>query len=261
MFRCFRKRRRKKLMARPFPPAWEDHLVRNVAHFRRLTEAEQCQLRGLVQVFVAEKHWEGCGGLELTDEIRVTIAAHACLLLLGLQHSFYRNVQSILVYPTTVFHPQQRFASHETPLSPVEGPVPILGEAIRGGPVILVWDAVQHGGRHPVRGINVVYHEFAHKLDMLDGSADGTPPFLHRDALKRWMAVCERTFLALQKQTQRGEPTFLDAYGATNEAEFFAVITEQFFDEPTAMRQHHHELYTVLQEFYCQDPARRERNS
>jgi Mlc titration factor MtfA (ptsG expression regulator) len=258
MFRFLRNRLRKKLMAKPFPDEWEKHLVRNMAHFRRLTEAEKCQLRGLVQVFVAEKYWEGCGGLELDDEIRVTIAAHACLLLLGLQHSFYRNVQSILVYPSTVVHPGQRFQSHEIPQAPVETLVPILGEAIRGGPVILVWDAVQHGGRHPARGINVVYHEFAHKLDMLDGSADGTPPFLQRDALKRWMAVCERTFLALQEQAKRGEPTFLDTYGATNEAEFFAVITEQFFDEPTAMREHHLELYTVLQDFYHQDPASRE---
>ncbi len=257
MFRWFRNRRRKKLMARPFPDAWEEHIVRNVAHFRWLDEAERCQLRGLVQVFVAEKHWEGCGGLQLDDEVRVTIATQACLLLLGLPHDFYRNVQSILIYPTTVWSPERRFQSYEIPNAPVERPVPILGEASTRGPVILVWDAVRDGGRHPVREVNVVYHEFAHKLDMLDGAADGTPEHDNRDALKRWVEVCEREFLALQQQAEQGQRTFLDVYGATDEAEFFAVITGQFFDEPQEMRSHHPDLYALLQSFYRQDPAAR----
>jgi len=257
MFRHFRNRRRKKLMAKPFPSAWEDHLVANVTHFRWLEEPERRQLRNLIQVFVAEKNWEGCGGLELDDEIRVTIAAHACLLLLGLEHDFYRNTPSILVYPSTVVHPGQRFQSHQIPLGPVGRSVPILGEAFERGPVILVWDAVKHAGRYPASGVNVVYHEFAHKLDMLDGVADGTPIFVDRKALRQWVGVCEHQFLVLQKQAERGQRTFLDAYGATDEAEFFAVITEQFFDEPAAMRHHHPDLYEVLQAFYRQDPARR----
>jgi Mlc titration factor MtfA (ptsG expression regulator) len=252
-----RERRRQKLLAAPFPAGWEDHILRNVAHYRWLDAREQQHLRELVRIFVAEKHWEGCGGLALDDEIRVTIAAQACLLVLALPNDLYRNVRSILVYPSTVLLPPRRIGSFEVPLAPVEGPLPILGEAQRQGPVILVWDTVKRTGRHPESGHNVVYHEFAHKLDMLDGRADGTPPLHGRAEYQRWARVCSREFLALREQAARGAHTLLDAYGATNEAEFFAVATELFFDRPEELRRHHAELYAVLQAFYRQDPAAR----
>jgi Mlc titration factor MtfA (ptsG expression regulator) len=125
--------------------------------------------------------------------------------------------------------------------------------------VILVWDAVKRTGRHPESGHNVVYHEFAHKLDMLDGRADGTPPLAERSEIQRWSQVCSREFLALREQGARGKESLLDAYGATNEAEFFAVATEYFFDQPVALRSRHLDLYGVLQAFYKQDPAARVR--
>jgi Mlc titration factor MtfA (ptsG expression regulator) len=252
-----RERRRRKLLASPFPAGWEAHLLRNVAHYAWLEERDRQHLRDLVRVFVAEKHWEGCGGLTLSDEMRVTIAAQACLLVLGLPHELYRNVESILVYPSTVVAPPRRLGSFEVPLSPVEGPLPILGQARLRGPVILVWDAVKRTGRHPESGHNVVYHEFAHKLDMLDGRADGTPPLHGRDEYRRWTRICAREFHMLRERAERGERSLLDAYGATSEAEFFAVATEQFFDQPVALRRHHPELYGVLQAFYRQDPAAR----
>ena len=120
MFNWFANRRRKKLIQEPFPPAWEDIIQRNVAHYCMLDDAERAHLRALIQVFIAEKYWEGCGGLKLTDEIRVTISAQACLLLLGLPHNYYQNVHTIIVYPSTVVPPQRKLGFFETALAPVE---------------------------------------------------------------------------------------------------------------------------------------------
>src|SRR3954447_16502850 len=167
MFARLDERRRQRILATPFPEAWLRVLERNMVHFGYLDEDERRRLRELVQVFIAEKHWEGCNGLQLTDEIQVTIAGQACLLVLELEHVLYSNVETILVYPST-FIPRRV----EEPIFAMPGIItpmlPALGEAHRRGPVILTWDAVRRSGRHPELGHNVVYHEFAHKLDMLD---------------------------------------------------------------------------------------------
>ena len=257
MFHWFIDRRRKKLTQAPFPSLWEDIIRRNVAHYCMLEDAQRAHLRALIQVFIAEKNWEGAGGLELTDEIRVTISAQACLLLLGLPHNYYRNVQSIIVYPSTVVPPQRKPGFFENTIAPVELEQPIIGQAFRKGPVIIVWDAALRGGRHPESGHNVIYHEFAHKLDMLDGAADGTPPLHDRDEYRDWVLTCSREYLRLKHDTEKGKKSFLDAYGATSEAEFFAVATEQFFDQPRLMIKHAPDLYRVLQEYYRQDPSER----
>jgi Mlc titration factor MtfA (ptsG expression regulator) len=257
MFHWFLDRRRKKLIQAPFPPLWEDIIRRNVAHYCRLEAAERAHLRGLIQVFIAEKSWEGAGGLELTDEIRVTISAQACLLVLNLPHNFYRNVESIIVYPSTVVPPQRNPGFFENTLSPLKVEQPIIGQAFRQGPVIIIWDAALRGGRHPEFGHNVIYHEFAHKLDMLDGAADGTPPLRDRTEYRDWVLTCSREYLRLKNDIDKGKESFLNAYGATSEAEFFAVATEQFFDRPQSMIEQAPDLYRVLQEFYRQDPSQR----
>lgn len=257
MFQWLANRRRKKLTEIPFPPAWEDIIRRNVAHDGMLDGAERAHLRALVQVFIAEKDWEGCGGLALTDEIRVTISAGACLLLLNLPHNYYQNVESILVYPSTVVPPKRQPGFFEAPFEPVEEVGPIIGQAFQDGPVIIIWDAALHGGRHPELGHNVVYHEFSHKLDMLDGAANGTPPLRDRAEYREWVQVCSRDYLRLRHDAERGRESFLDAYGATDEAEFFAVATEQFFDKPHVMIRQAPDLYNVLREYYRQDPAKR----
>ncbi|QQE10237.1 zinc-dependent peptidase [Planctomycetota bacterium] len=258
IFNWLAERRRKAILAEPFPAQWEDYLLQNMAHYSYLDPQERKQLRDFTQVFVEEKEWEPCGGIDLTDEIKVTIAAQACLLLLGLDHILYKNVHSILVYPSTV-----------TPVYPtgywnMEGevcaePMPILGQASMGGPVILVWDAVRHGGIHPENGHNVVYHEFAHKLDMLDGSINGTPPLETKEQYRQWAEVCTREYNELRARAERGRRSFLDAYGATNEAEFFSVATEYFFEKPVKMEEDHNDLYQVLKGFYNQDTAARQR--
>lgn len=257
MFQWIANRRRKKLTEAPFPLAWEEIIRRNVVHYGMLSDAERAHLRALIQVFIAEKDWEGCGGLTLTDEIRVTISAGACLLLLNLPHNYYQNVESILVYPSTVVPPPHVPGFFETSFEPVEDVGPILGQVFQQGPVIIIWDAALHGGRHPELGHNVVYHEFAHKLDMLNGAADGTPPLQDRAEYREWVDVCSREYLRLRRDAERGKNSFLDAYGATNEAEFFAVATEQFFDKPHTMINQSPDLYRVLQEYYRQDPVER----
>lgn len=251
-------RRRNKLTQAPFPPLWEDILRRNVVHYRMLGDAEQAHLRALIQVFIAEKNWEGAGGLELTDEIRVTISAQACLLLLGLPHNYYHNVLSIIVYPSTVVPPQRKPGFFEIPVAPLEPAQPVIGLAFPLGPVIIIWDAALRFARHPESGHNVVYHEFAHKLDMLDGAVDGTPPLRSRTEYHDWVMICSREYLRLKHDVQKGRESFLDAYGATNEAEFFAVATEQFFDRPQIMLGQAPDLYRVLKEYYRQDPAERQ---
>ncbi|MBD3383943.1 hypothetical protein GF407_03360 [candidate division KSB1 bacterium] len=157
MFAWFRNRHRKKMVRLVFSSSWEEILRRNVAHYCMLDNSEQEQLRNLIKVFIVEKNWEGAGGLELNDEIRVTISAQACLLLLGLPHNFYDNVQSIIVYPTTVVPPQRKPGSFETAIGPLDIEHPILGQAFLRGPVIIIWDAALHASRHPQQGHNVIY--------------------------------------------------------------------------------------------------------
>ena len=259
MWSWIRNHRRERILQTPFPIAWESIIERNVAHYNRLGVSERKHLRDLVQIFIAEKNWEGCGGLALNDEIRVTIAAQACLMVFALPHDFYRDVHTIYIYPSTVVIPERRIGVFEVPEGPSLGPTPILGEAHLHGPVVLVWDSVLQSARHPENGHKVVYHEFAHVLDMYEGRADGTPPLEGREQYRRWVEVCSKEFLKLRALADGGKRTFLDSYGAVNEAEFFAVATEQFFDKPAAMNKHYPELYGVLLDFYKQDPAELDR--
>jgi Mlc titration factor MtfA (ptsG expression regulator) len=257
MFDWLRQRRRRRILEQPFPDAWRSTLRRNMRHFGYLDASEAARLCQLVQVFVAEKYWEGCGGLEMSDEIRVTIAGQACLLALGFEREPYVNVETILVYPAAVRPPHR-----EEPIFATPRIVPdrqyLLGEAHARGPVILTWDAVRRGGIHPELGHNVVYHEFAHKLDMLDGAVDGVPPLGGRPQYERWLAVCSDAYEGLRRAFDQGIETFLDPYGLNDKAEFFAVLTEAFFDQPLRLRDLHPELYAVLSEFYRQDTAGRQ---
>ncbi|MGB3211318.1 MAG: M90 family metallopeptidase [Desulforhopalus sp.] len=259
MFNWFRKNRRRKILQTPFPQIWRDILVETVLHYQYLDQAEKEQLEQLVQVFISEKSFEGCGGLELTDEIKVVIAAQASLLVLGLPSFQYRDLDSILVYPTTVTLPESRPGVFSESWQIVPDQQAILGQAWLRGPVILVWDAVLRGVRHPERGHNVVYHEFAHILDMRDGSADGTPELHGVQLYRRWVEICSKEFFRLKKRVERGEASLLDPYGAVHEAEFFAVATELFFDRPLRMEKEYPKLYNVLQEYYQQDTAARQR--
>jgi Mlc titration factor MtfA (ptsG expression regulator) len=258
MFRWLTERRRRHILETPWPEAWTAHLTANVAAYALLADDERARLRQLAQVFLAEKNFEGCGGLELTDEIRVTIAGQGCMLILGRDHDLFARLVSILVYPSTVVTPEQRLPTFGYTRQPIVMGQPIAGEAFRGDTVILVWDEVLRGARDPRDGRNVVLHEFAHAIDFLDGAADGTPPFEARGDYRTWAEVASAAYHALGDAVLRGAPTgVLRAYGATNEAEFFAVATEAFFEQPHQLAAEHRALYDVLARFYNLDLAAR----
>jgi Mlc titration factor MtfA (ptsG expression regulator) len=248
VFRWLSERRRKRILAEPFPAAWEAIIDTNVAIARRLAPPERTKLHELVQVFIAEKSWEGCGGLVLTEEIQVTIAAQACMLVLRRDASLYVDVASILVYPSVMISPPRRLGTFEQPRSPIADGHTILGEAMLGGPVILAWDSVLAGGREELPG-NVVFHEFAHKIDMANGAVDGTPPLTRRQR-ERWSQVLTAAYHELHARLRFGIPSVIDPYGATNEAEFFAVATETLFTRPDDLALENPALYAVLWDFY-----------
>jgi Mlc titration factor MtfA (ptsG expression regulator) len=251
LFTWLERRRRRRLLAAPFPAAWLAHLRRNVAAYGVLTGAEQARLKDDLRVFIAEKSWEGCGGLTVTDEVRVSIAAQACLLLLGVEYDYFAHVRTVLVYPTAYRSPDGEVG----PDGVVREGIGRLGEAWHRGPVVLAWDEVRAGGQNHRDGRNVVLHEFAHQLDFLDGLIDGTPPLRDAAEYREWQRVMTAEFDRLRADVGRGRLTLLDAYGATNPAEFFAVATESFFEKPVELRERHPGVYGVLRGYYCQDPA------
>jgi len=254
MFRFLKQQRRQRLRAQPFPPAWRSIITRNLPIFRRLPPEDQTELLGHVQVFLAEKHFEGCGGLEITHEIRVTIAAQACLLLLHRATDYYPELTSILVYPSGYTSYEAR---HLDGNIWDEGGEPRLGQTARRlGSLVLAWDDAKSGAAHPSDGRNLVLHEFAHQVDYEDFRTDGAPALTTRAEYLAWARVMSKEFAALQSADEAGTPTVLDTYGATNPAEFFAVVTEAFFERPRALRARHPELYAELARFFRQDPSR-----
>ncbi len=245
---------RRELLAQPFPVSWLGYLAANVAQYRSLSNDEQRKLGDIARILVAEKSWEGCGGLALTDEMQVTIAAQAALLVLGFEDEYYPNVETILVYPGSFQVLTRRSEVHGV----VDERVQIrAGQAALRGPVIVSWSAVRRGGTEAGDGYNVVLHEFAHTLDMRDGAADGAPYLEDAGQIEAWARVMGAEYQRLVEAVAAEEPTLLRAYGATNAAEFFAVATECFFELPRRMQDEHPELYQVLRDFYHQDPAAR----
>ncbi len=218
---------------------------------RALSLEQRTQLEGLTRVFLEEKNFEACGGLEMSDKIRVVIAAQACILILELNHDWYHRVRTILVYPST-FRNAMTWRDENGVVRHLDAAN--LGEAWPGGPIVLAWDAAYQGGRNHDDGYNTVIHEFAHKLDMLDGETDGIPP-LPREQRARWESVLAREYEAAQRAAASGRKSFLDSYAATNPAELFAVASESFFERPRRMQKEHEELYGLMRDFYCQDPA------
>jgi hypothetical protein len=254
IFSWWTKRRRKKILKKPFPKKWLGLIESCMPYYSFLSEDEQRELRNLIQIFIAEKDWLGGDELLITDEIKLIIAAHACILILKIPHDYYSNVVSIIVYPTTVYTPAPPMNIFGDPTIPVFDSVPVLGAAHYRGPLILVWNSIKREIRHPERGHNVIFHEFAHKLDMMDGYADGTPPLMDKESYDEWARVCTIEFESLKESIHRNQATLLDPYGATNEAEFFAVVTELFFTKPKEMKDQHSRLYELMSQFYNQDP-------
>jgi MtfA peptidase len=246
-------RLRRSLRKRSFPQEWLKLIQHHVAFFPKLSLEDRNELLGHVQVFLAEKRFEGCGGLAINDEIRVTIAAQACLLLLHRTTDYFPGLQTILVYPTTYMVEESRQVGEHVW---EEGTQTRLGETGRRmGSLVLAWGAVKHGAADPSDGKNVVLHEFAHQLDFENWASDGVPGLATREQQLAWSEVMRSEFELLRAADESGIPTLLNTYGATDPAEFFAVSVEAFFEQPRALRARHPNLYAELQKYFQQDPT------
>jgi Mlc titration factor MtfA (ptsG expression regulator) len=237
----------------PIPDQWRNIVDANVPLAGTLSPEERERLLRLVQLFLADKHVEGCGGLTVTEEMKVTIAAEACLLLLHLEGPCYPELRTVLVYPQG-FVPKIAYTPHTGEIAPVPGP--LAGESWGDGVVVISWDDAARGAHDPFDGDNVVLHEFAHQLDSADGVGGGEP-VLPASAVRTWGRVLSQELERLRADVAHDRPTVLDGYGATNKAEFFAVATEAFFEKPAQLEREHAALYAELKRFYRQDPARR----
>ena len=238
-----RRSQRRRALAAPFPAGWLTTIRRNIPPYSKLPPEMRQQVQDYTQEFLYDKSFEGCGGLVLNDEIKVTIAAQASLLLLNRRVRCYPRLYSVLVYPSAY-----------VVKSEIDEKSIRLGESWRTGAVVLAWDSVQHGVANFADGHNLVIHEFAHQLDQEDGSGDGAPILGGSSSYATWARVLSREYERLRKRVGKGKKTVMDAYGASHPAEFFAVASEAFFEKPRQLRSKHPELYDELRKFYQVDP-------
>jgi len=248
-----RRRRRREALSRDFPDEWVRILRRNLPVYDKLESSHRKRLHAYIQEFIADKTFEEAGGLKITDEIRVTIAAQACMLIMSRETECYPRLRSIVVYPHTyvaggrgIFGGQFETASAR------------LGESWGAGTVVLSWNSAKQGSVNFRDGHNTVMHEFAHQLDQEDGAADGIPILERRSAYSAWAQVLTKGYkqFVRKRNRRRRRKDVLNDYAATNPAEFFAVATETFFEKPRALQKYHPELFRQLAAYYRVDPAK-----
>jgi Uncharacterized protein conserved in bacteria len=246
-----RARRRAALLREPLPPEWRELLAERVPLYRRMPEELRREMEPKVRAFLEDVRFVGCGGLEVTDEMRLVIAWQACVLIARRDPGVYASLASVLVYPDefVVEESEEDEAGVVT-----EGTRVLSGQTFDTDRIVLSWRDVCESSA-PGDAYNVVLHEFAHYLDHTVGNALSDASSRLR-ALEEWHAVLEREYEALCSAVERGEDTLIDPYGAEDPAEFFAVATETFFELPAEMEQRHPRLYVELQKFYGLDPAR-----
>ncbi len=250
--RSWKESRRRRLRRQAFPSEWLAIVERNLPLWRRLPSQDREELLGHIQVFLKEKHFEGAGGLEITDVIRVTIAAHASVLLLHRTTDYYPRLLSIIVYPHA--YVASHF-EHDDFGIVTEGEEARLGESWQEGVLVLSWDDVQGAATGRDDCHNVVLHEFAHQLDSEDGTVEGSPALGEPSEYSTWARIMSEEYERLQDDAASGRATLLDVYGATSPAEFFAVATECFFSRPDLLAARHPRLYQELKSYYRQDPV------
>ncbi|MCC6707282.1 MAG: zinc-dependent peptidase [Gammaproteobacteria bacterium] len=246
-----RRRRRMRGFDINLPPAWASLLAARVPLYRQLPQGLRAQLHGHMQILLSEKQFIGCNGLTVDDEMRITIAAQASLLLLNREMDYFADFTSVLIYPESFVVPiVHRDGSLETHDEEVRS-----GESWERGPVVLSWADIVHGTTLAGDGHNVVLHEFAHKLDEENGAMDGVPALPDADSQRAWIDVMGREFTLLRLRARNVTDGVLDEYGASSPAEFFAVATEAFFERGAAMSAQHPRLYETLRTYYQVDPA------
>lgn len=243
--------RRRRVRRQPFPAAWREILRRRVPYIRSMPADLQLQLKKHIQVFLAEKPLIGCDGLEVTDEMRVTIAAQACLLILNRRTEYFAQLRQILVYPGAFVvdrvHADGSGVVQDRRLA-------LSGESWSHGQVILSWQDAVEGAEIADDGRNVVIHEFAHQLDQENGAANGAPRMAGRSRRERWARVLSEEFAVLRRRASARQPSLLDDYGASDPAEFFAVASEVFFEQPQRLACEHAALYRELSHYYRVNP-------
>jgi Mlc titration factor MtfA (ptsG expression regulator) len=248
--------RLRRALARPFAAGELAILERNVAQYAAMDAAERTRLERLVRRFLHEKTFVGCAGLEITDEMRLTIAGQACLLLLGARgEAVYPALNAVLVYPGAFLVPRRQVDEAGVV---TEERQDLLGESWGDGRVILSWDHVRRAGMDGDASAspshNVVLHEFAHQLDSESGTTNGAPYLGSQERYRSWSEVLSRDFAALRHDAWFGNEGVLDHYGATDPAEFFAVATEAFFEQPHRLAVRHPALYEEFLKYYRVDP-------
>jgi len=247
-----RRRRLQRLREQPFPQGWLPILETYAPVAKHMPEELRRRWHDAIKVFIADKRFIGCDGLEVTDEMRVAIAGQACLMILNRERGGYDEVHWILVYPTAFYVTRQEI--DEAGVETVERTL-LSGESWDSGRVIIAWDDVWHAAHEGWEGESVVLHEFAHQLDQESGGVDGAPALSGHGSYDAWASVLGEEYASLQEKAARGDPSVLDHYGASDPGEFFAVATEAFFEAPEAMRDEHPALYEQLRAYYQVDPA------
>ncbi len=256
MFDWWRRLTRADVIAAEFPEEFRAHVRRRVPCAALLDEAELAKLEALIRIFNAEKSFEGGGGLTVTEEMRIAVAARACLLVLQimeLDEPLYPGLDSVIIYPSTY----RARVKRQEGFVVVEDEQTRLGESWTHGVVVLAWDAVLAGAANLTDGRDVVLHEFAHQLDGADGEMDGTPELDDHEHYGAWSEVATPVYQELREAVEHHRKTAIDGYGATNPAEFFAVLVEQFFEQPLKLSQRYPDLYAELALFFKFDPAHR----
>jgi len=244
-------RRRGKLRKQPFPDDWRRFLEDSVPLYRALPTADREELHGDVQILFAEKHFEGAGGLDVTQTMKLAVAAQASVLLLHRVTDYFPKLVSIVLYPAE-YDVREEVQSDDGLIEMVDESR--VGESWQTGALVLSWEDVLADLEDETH--NVVLHEFAHQLDAEDGALNGTPILADRELRQRWSAAMSAAFERLTAAADRQQETALDPYGVEDPAEFFAVATETFFLNPTELLAEEPNLYELLRDFYRQDPAR-----
>lgn len=253
MFAWWKRWRRERVLAGAFPDEWRVKLELEVALWRAVPDELKARLEDDLRLFIAERAWEPCGGIELSSAMQAVVAAQACVLTLGHSVDALDHVRSVLVYPDRyrapdVYEDEAGIVTEEVDERE--------GEAWEWGTVVLAWRELAADARR-LNGRNLVLHEIAHQVDLLDtleATRGGTPEDRARRA--RWRETFLDHFEAFCREVDAGRRVkALDAYGAEDEAEFFSVATESFFERGAFLREHQPQLYELLAEYYNQDPA------
>ena len=257
IFSWLRNRRRQQWLAQGQPSRWEPWLRQGVWQYQYLDDRQRQRVREFVCVMLHEKEWAGGSQFDVTEQMQVTIAGQAALLTLGFGKPYYFDrLKTIILYAGS--YQQQPASTEDLLIGQMTETLPrterLLGESWQGGPIVLAWNVVERDGRNSRRRRSVVLHEFAHHMDGLNGTTDGSPPMTSYEFERRWYRITDMEYQRLLKFARMKQPTLLDHYGATSHAEFFAVATECYFTAPHEFARQHQQLFAVLEQLFGQDP-------